>query len=95
MTLRGQTDARNVERTIRTLLNALDTSPTALRIELSGVEHLSADGAGAFLAGLRAARSRGTHLTVTNAAPQAAKMLARVGLRGILSADEGRDSPDA
>ncbi|MEU0273694.1 STAS domain-containing protein [Streptomyces sp. NPDC006307] len=95
VTLRGQIDARNVGRAIRTLLDALHASPTTLRIDLSGVEHLSADGAGAFLAGLRAARSRGTHLKVTNASPQVAKMLARVGLRGILSAGEGRDSPDA
>jgi anti-anti-sigma regulatory factor len=49
--LRGQIDARSAERTSRTLVDALGTSPTVLEVDLSGVEHLSADGTGAFFAG--------------------------------------------
>ncbi|MBT2509387.1 STAS domain-containing protein [Streptomyces sp. ISL-98] len=93
--LRGQIDACSVEPTSRTLLDALGTSPTILDVDLSGVEHLSADGTGAFFAGLKAARSRGTRLTVTHAPPQVAKMLNRVGLLRLLSPDEGHDTTDS
>ncbi|MEN8656138.1 STAS domain-containing protein [Streptomyces sp. 21So2-11] len=87
--LRGRIDARSAEHTGRTLADALGTSPNILEVDLSGVEHLSADGTGAFFTGLRAARSRGSRLAVTHAPPQAAMMLNRVGLLRLLSADEG------
>lgn len=61
--LRGQIDARSAERTRHTLVAALGTSPTVPEVDLSGVEHLSADGTGAFFAALKAARSLGTRLT--------------------------------
>ncbi|HET6358038.1 STAS domain-containing protein [Streptomyces sp.] len=93
--LRGQIDSSTVRRTSRRLVDALATSPTTLEVDLSGVEHLNTDGTGAFLAVYMAARSSGTHLTVTNASPQVAKTLSRVGLRSILSAVEGDDSTDA
>ncbi|WP_028814990.1 STAS domain-containing protein [Streptomyces flavidovirens] len=51
--LRGHIDARSAERTSQALVNALGASPTSLEIDLSGVQHLSADGTGAFSPGSR------------------------------------------
>lgn len=93
--LRGHIDARSAERTGHALLNALSAFPTTLEVDLSGVQHLSADGTGAFFAGLKAARSRGTRLTVTHAPPQVAKMLNRVGLLRLLRSDEGHGTTDS
>lgn len=49
MRLRGKIDLFSVDRTTRTLLKALRSLPDALEIDLSSVDHLSWDGALAFV----------------------------------------------
>ncbi|MDJ0466647.1 STAS domain-containing protein [Streptomyces sp. H27-C3] len=93
--LRGEIDANRAERTSRVLLDALSSSPTDVEVDLSRVPHLSADGTLAFFTALKDARRRGTQLRVTQAHPQVAAMLRRVGLSSALdtSGQQGTGSP--
>ncbi|WP_370416626.1 STAS domain-containing protein [Streptomyces fradiae] len=83
--LRGNLDAERVKETTRVLRRVLRNGPRALEVDLSGVTHLSPEGALPLFLAARGARGQGVRFTITHADPQAQAMMHRLGLERYLS----------
>ncbi|MEV6047648.1 STAS domain-containing protein [Streptomyces xanthochromogenes] len=82
--LHGEIDASTVEVVTRGLRQELRPGVAVLELDLTDVQHLSADGTAAFFRAVKASRASGTRLVITHPAPSVQRALSQVGLDRLL-----------